>query len=197
MTRWIPNPLRRWLNEAVGIPVMLLLRGWVLNHVVADIPWPGLRHLYYRLVCGMKIGVHSSIWRGARFTGGALDQISLGERCSIGYETFWVAGAAICLKNDVIVGHRVELYTSDHDPDDPAFSRRDAPIVVEDYAWIGSHALILKGVTIGKGAVVAAGSVVTKDVQPYTIVAGNPARVIRERGAREFTYRVSGAPPFA
>ena len=55
-----------------------------------------------------------------------------------------------------------------------------APIVIEDNVWIGEYATILKGVTIGKGAVVASHAVVTKDVPPYTIVAGNPARVVKE-----------------
>jgi len=58
--------------------------------------------------------------------------------------------------------------------------RATADIVVEDYAWVGCHFLILKGVTIGKGAIVGAGSVVTKDVPPHTLVAGNPARIIKE-----------------
>jgi acetyltransferase-like isoleucine patch superfamily enzyme len=56
----------------------------------------------------------------------------------------------------------------------------DSPIVIEDDVWIGLKSTILKGVTIGRGAVVAAGSVVTKDVPPFTLVAGNPARIVRE-----------------
>jgi acetyltransferase-like isoleucine patch superfamily enzyme len=188
--------LRQGLNRAVGIPAMALLRGWVLNRVVASIPLPGLRYLYYRVVCGIKLGKGSSIWMGAQFTGGALDQIEIGDYCSIGSDSFWVAGAPIRLKNNVVTGHRVEFYTSDHDPDDPAFSRRDAGILVEDRAWIGSRAILLKGVTIGTGAVVAAGSVVTKDVAPFTIVAGNPARSIRKRGATEFSYQTNGTPLF-
>ncbi len=55
-----------------------------------------------------------------------------------------------------------------------------APVVIEDDVWIGFKASILKGVRIGRGAIVAAGAVVTKDVPPFTLVAGNPARVIRE-----------------
>jgi galactoside O-acetyltransferase len=54
------------------------------------------------------------------------------------------------------------------------------PVTIESKAWIGFNVIILKGVTIGEGAIVGAGSVVTKDVPPYTIVGGNPARVIRE-----------------
>ena len=55
------------------------------------------------------------------------------------------------------------------------------PIVIEDYVWIATGAMILPGVTVGEGAVVAAGSVVTKDVPPWTVVAGNPAREVKKR----------------
>jgi maltose O-acetyltransferase len=145
----------------------------------------------------MRIAKSSSLWLGAQFTGGALDQTQVGERCSIAFDSFWVAGTAIILKSDVVTGHRVEFYTSDHDPDDPAFARRDAPIVIEDHAFIGSRAIILKGVTVGRGTVVGAGSVVTKDVPPFAIVAGNPARIIRMRRATEFTYSHDGSPMFS
>lgn len=188
--------LREWVNNNIAVPIVLLLRGWVLNKVIANLPVPWLRNVYYRSVCG--ISVHSKSWlgMGAQFTGGALNKIQICEGCSIGFESFWVAGAAITIRRGVVIGHRVEFYTSDHDPDDPLFSRRDAPIVVEDFAWIGSRAIILKGVTIGRGAVVAAASLIAKDVEPYTIVGGNPARIIRSRGTRNFEYRISGPPMF-
>ena len=57
---------------------------------------------------------------------------------------------------------------------------KSKPVLISDFAWIGANVVILKGVTIGEGAIVGAGSVVTKDVPPYTIVAGNPARIVRE-----------------
>ena len=57
---------------------------------------------------------------------------------------------------------------------------KSKPVIISNFAWIGANVVILKGVTIGEGAIVGAGSVITKDVQPYTIVAGNPARIIRE-----------------
>lgn len=56
----------------------------------------------------------------------------------------------------------------------------DMPVTIRQDAWIGAHSLVLRGVTIGEGAIVAAGSVVTKDVPPFTIVAGNPAKIVRE-----------------
>jgi acetyltransferase-like isoleucine patch superfamily enzyme len=71
----------------------------------------------------------------------------------------------------------IELITKGY-PTDKA-SIQTAPIIIEDYAWISFNATILKGVTVGKGAIVAAGAVVTKDVPPFTLVAGNPAVVIK------------------
>ncbi len=56
---------------------------------------------------------------------------------------------------------------------------KSAPVVIEDHVWIGFNLAILKGVTMGKGAIIGAGSVVTKDVEPFTVVAGNPAKIIK------------------
>jgi acetyltransferase-like isoleucine patch superfamily enzyme len=98
--------------------------------------------------------------------------------------------------NDVIIAWGVTI--SDHNSHSIKFSERSRdvehwitgkkdwsdvkiePVRIMDKAWIGFNSIILRGVTIGEGAIVGAGSVVTKDVLPWTIVAGNPARVIRE-----------------
>ncbi|MFQ5410590.1 MAG: acyltransferase [Anaerolineales bacterium] len=161
---------------------------------MSNLPLAPLRYAYYRRVCGIKIGRVTSIWTGARFTGDKMHEIHIGDYCSIPYNSFWVAGAPITVGDHVVFGHGVEIYTSDHDPDDPAFSRRDAPVAIANRAWIGSRVIILKGVAIGEGAVVAAGSLVTEDVPPYTIVAGRPARYVRERGPRELFYDTPAGP---
>lgn len=81
--------------------------------------------------------------------------------------------------------HSVEWSHRKNDVLDWAKGQKDwshvkvAPVTIEDRVWIGFNAIILKGVTLGEGAIVAAGAVVTKDVPPYTVVAGNPAQVIR------------------
>ncbi len=178
--------LRDWLSTLL----YQFFKVYVLNHVVAWLPCMRLRLWYYRRVIGMRIGPDTVMWMGCRFSGDRLDAITIGRGCSIP-RAFFVASAPITLGDYVVLGHDVAFYTADHDPDDPAFSRRDAPITVGERAWIGSQSIILKGVTIGEGAVVAAGSVVTKDVPPFTIVGGNPAQVIRERGTRTFTYTIS------
>ncbi len=188
--------MRRFLNRYFAVPLVAFLRSYALNYVVSRVPSHWFRQAYYRRVCGMKIGRDTSIALDCRFTGDRLHEICIGDRVSIPPGAFFVCGAPITIGDDVVFGHRVALYTSDHDPDDEAFSRRNAPIVIEERAFVASQAIILKGVRLGRGAVVAAGAVVTRDVPPYTIVAGNPARVVREREAREFTYRQTGRPLF-
>jgi maltose O-acetyltransferase len=90
--------------------------------------------------------------------------------------------------NDVLIGPYVVIRTDDH-----VFDRIDIPIrlqghkgadvIIEDDCWIGAHAIILKGVHVGKGSVIGAGSIVTNDIPPYSIAVGAPAKVIRKRGA--------------
>jgi acetyltransferase-like isoleucine patch superfamily enzyme len=75
----------------------------------------------------------------------------------------------------------------EHDPQSGTYTTQGGPVVIEDYAWVSCRVVILPGVTIGRGAVVAAGSVVTKDVAPYTIVGGVPAKKIGDRN-RDLTY---------
>ncbi|WP_349293262.1 acyltransferase [Sphingomonas lycopersici] len=117
-----------------------------------------------------------------------------GSRCYVGASHF-VSAQSISLGNDVVISwgvtvvdhnsHALEWQYRARDVLDWGQGRKDwsqvkiAPVRIEDRAWIGFNAIVLKGVTIGEGAVVAAGAVVTKDVAPYTVVAGNPARPIR------------------
>jgi len=98
-------------------------------------------------------------------------------------------GVHIAAKTSIIIGKNVRFgpYTlvmdSDfHNVEEHASDGRSAPIVIEDNVWIASRAIILKGVTIGKGAVIAAGAVVTHDVPPYTMVGGVPAKILKQLG---------------
>ena len=84
----------------------------------------------------------------------------------------------------------------EHDPQHPDFDCRGGPVTIGDRAWIGARAIILPNTRIGEGAVVSAGAVVTRDVDPYTIVGGNPARPVGER-TRDLRYQLGGIVPFA
>ena len=108
--------------------------------------------------------------------------ITVGRRVHIGYECMFTGHAPIEIADDVMIANRTNLVAGGH-PVPPA-ERRDyltgAPIAIETNVWIGTAATILQGVTVGAGSVVAAGAVVTHDVPPATLVAGVPARVVRE-----------------
>ncbi|MEH1965208.1 MAG: acyltransferase [Nostoc sp.] len=82
---------------------------------------------------------------------------------------------------DVSIGPEASILTLGHDPHSPEFADKGGDVIIGDRCWIAYRAIILPGVTIGEGAVVGAGSVVTKDIEPYTVVAGNPARFIKKR----------------
>ena len=110
-----------------------------------------------------------------------------GKNITIGKNVFINSGCCfqdqggIRIGDGCFIGHQVVFATIDHDLDPKRRAENHvAPIVLGKNVWVGSHATILKGVTIGDGSVVAAGAVVTKDVPPMTVVGGVPARVIRK-----------------
>ena len=90
--------------------------------------------------------------------------------------------------NCVVINDGVRLITGSHDIHSPTYDHVFSPIIIEDHAWIATDAMILKGVRIGRGAVVAAAAVVTRDVRPFTVVGGNPAREIGTRRIESFDY---------
>lgn len=106
--------------------------------------------------------------------------VVIGERCFIQQCCTFFGRGGIEIGNDVFIGPKVNLITINHDPDpDNRSATYGRKIIIEDKVWIGINSTILPGVRIGYGAIVGAGSVVTKDVEPMTVVAGNPARVIK------------------
>jgi acetyltransferase-like isoleucine patch superfamily enzyme len=120
---------------------------------------------------------------GLRLDAGA----TVGKRCLLD------ARGGLHIGRDVNVSGSVSLLTGSHAIQSPAFEAYYRPITIGPRAWIATGATILPGVTIGEGAVVAAASVVTRDVEPYTIVAGTPAKPIGER-TRELTYELNFRP---
>lgn len=144
---------------------------------------------------------HNRIYRDTHFQGSGT--ITFGQRSYCGLFCVFGVNERIDIGADVLIADAVTMRDTDH-----VFERADAtimaqgiavhPIVIDDDVWIGHGASILKGVRIGRGAVIAAGAVVTKDVASYTIVGGVPARVIghrtfadnRKSNERELTNRI-------
>jgi acetyltransferase-like isoleucine patch superfamily enzyme len=116
------------------------------------------------------------------------------ERISIGNgsinEDIVINGfGGVTIGDRVLLAHRCTLFSDDHQFDDPNQSiwdqgRKPAPIVIEDEVYFGCNVVVLAGVTIGRGAVIGAGSVVTHDIPPNAVAVGSPARVVRMRGER-------------
>lgn len=130
-------------------------------------------------------------------------KLHMGDYCFVGPGSRVWAATEVIIGNSVLISHQVDIHdTNAHsldwrirrDETIARFGRGEAvgvgpdvenrAVRIEDYAWIGFKASVLKGVCIGKGAVVAAASVVTKDVPPFCVVAGNPARIVRELPAK-------------
>lgn len=176
----------RWRRDVWGDLRLRLLAdlGRVPSHTV--------RNAFYRRA-GVVLPASSSVHWRAEFYDPA--GVVIGENCIVGDTCFLDGREGITLGDNVNIGSHVSIYTRQHDVDSPSFDEVGAPVVIGDHAWIASHAILLPGVTIGEGAVVAAAAVVTRDVAPFAMVAGNPARFVRERN-RDLTYRLSYAKRF-
>ena len=120
-------------------------------------------------------------------------RVVVGDHTFLGFTATFSALREIRVGSNVLIADRVHVYDNNShslDPEVRATADRlapedIAPVVIGDKSWIGAGSIILKGVTVGEGAVVATGSVVTSDVPPYTLVGGNPARVLRQDLRRE------------
>lgn len=144
----------------------------------------------------VRIGKHCTV-------GGLLQalhggKIAIGNNTYIGPQTVIQSKESVSIENNVIIANNVLIVDNNNHPTDPASRLQmsackdflhdelwswkyaeSKPVVIEDNVWIGRDSRILKGVHIGKGSIVALGAIVTKDVPPYTVVAGNPARVVK------------------
>lgn len=110
-----------------------------------------------------------------------INKLKIGDYTYVNRECILDAAGGLTIGNSVSISYRCNIMSGGHDPNSPSFEGRHLPIFIGDYVWIGVGATILQGITVGEGAVIAAGAVVTKDVAPYTIVGGIPAKVIGTR----------------
>ena len=144
---------------------------------------PGNIGCYLRkifLPCGM--GNNSKIWNGVHID--KPSNLLMGENVSINRGTLIHAGGGVEIGNDTLIGPGVVIYSQNHNFDNQSMLIREQgyclkKVVIGENVWIACRAVILPGVTVGPGAVVAAGSVVSKDVSANTLVAGVPAKVVR------------------
>lgn len=134
----------------------------------------------------VTIGKHAII-RPSNIYGGAIGAgLKVGDHSNIGPYSYIGCSGKITIGNNVMISPRVSIYAENHVFDDANIPMKEqgvtqSAVTIEDDCWIAANSIILAGVTIGKGSVIAAGSVVTKSVPPYSVVAGVPAKVIKQR----------------
>ncbi len=172
--------VRRFYSYIEDFSLMLLTWvGFVPSHI--------FRKGCYRLA-GISIGRKSFIHEGARFY--ETTRISIGEGSIIGYKCFFDGRDTLSIGNHVDIASEVMIYNAQHDHNSEDFHAVTAPVVIGDYVFIGPRAIILPGVKIGRGAIVAAGAVVTGDVEDMSIVGGVPAKQIGVRKVQELKYNL-------
>jgi len=161
--------------------------------IAGYIPSHFLRRFVYRF-WGIKIGSGSAIHMHASFY--YPPNIKIGNDTIIGEKAVLDGRNKLTIGDHVDIASEVMIYNAEHDINDEKFKAISAPVTIEDYVFIGPRAIILPGVTIHKGAVVAAGAVVTHDVAEFTIVGGVPAKEIGTRENKNPNYKLGRAAWF-
>ena len=161
---------------------------WLLVlRIVGFIPSHLIRKFFYWL-SGIKMPLDSTIHLNANFF--KPSGIKIGHNTIIGYGAFLDGRGKLTIGDHVDIASDVMIYTDEHNLNDPDFGNSFAPVIVGNHVFIGPRAIILPGVKIGNGAVVAAGAVVTKDIPDFEIWGGVPAKKISERQLKNPNYRL-------
>jgi acetyltransferase-like isoleucine patch superfamily enzyme len=167
------------------------LLSYLYNYWLSNLPLRPMRERYLALYLG-GFGENSSVQMGCRFLNGR--KVFVGDRNVINFGCLFDGRHyPIRIGNDVSIGPEASILTLGHDPQSVDFADKGGEVIIGDRAWIAYRAIILPGVTIGEGAVVGAGAVVTRNVEPFSIVAGNPAKPIGQRN-KALTYKLSYQP---
>ena len=148
------------------------------NTVINKIPSRHLRKWFYQMM-GAEIGKNTFPCRRVEVL--LPKGLKLADRVAVGWFAELDARGGITVDYDTNISSHVKLITGSHDIDDSGFTADFRPITIGHHCWIGTGAMVLQGVTIGNGAVIAAGAVVTKDVPSYEVWGGVPAKYIRNR----------------
>jgi len=178
MDKW-KSCLRRIRSESVL---------FIANHIVSHIPSHHLRKLFYRTVMRFEIGSSSYIFMDAWFD--AAGGFAIGNNSVINQKCRLDTRGGIIIGNNVSISTEVQILTADHDIQSRIFEGHSESVSIGDFVFIGTRAMILKGVSLGKGSVVCAGAVVTKNVEDFSVVAGVPAREIYKR-TTELDYTIN------
>ena len=159
---------------------------YLFNHWLTWIPFHKVRFLFLRLLLN-RIGNASNFLMGVEIRTGR--NIEIGNHSVVNSRVLLDGrGGRLSIGNNVDIAQEVNIWTLEHDCHSDLHKAQGADVIIDDFVWIASRVIILPGVHIGRGAVIASGSVVTKDVEPMAIVGGIPAKKIGERRSKlEYT----------
>lgn len=158
---------------------------WIFIAVLKRIPSRRIRTALLRRL-GAKIAKNVSMFASVEIRNPR--GLLISEGCSIGPKVLLDARKGLEIGKNVTIAYDAIIWTLHHDMNSADFRGYGGKTTIDEYAWICSRSILLPGIHIGKGAVVASGAVVTKDVEPYTIVGGVPAKPIGKRELIDFTY---------
>lgn len=162
--------LKQWAKRILSFPILITI----------------LKTKFFLKIRGSQIGGVSIISNKSKIEG-SLNQLTIGDCTFIG-QAYLAIHADIRIGSFVVINDGVKLLTASHDVDDPSWSSFAQPIIIDDYAWIATDAIILPGVHIGKGAIVGAGAVVSKNIPEYNIAVGNPAKLLNKQRVQQLKY---------
>lgn len=164
-----------------------------INGLLSHIPFWSIRRFVLKRR-HLRLGDGSFIMRKVVFM--KPENVKIGKYSHINRDCLLDAREKIVIGNNVSISHKVSLVTGGHDYQSTIFEGKFKSITIDDYVWIGIGAIILQGVHVGKGAVICAGAVVTKDVGEFDVVAGIPAKKIGIRNS-DLDYHCIGYEPFS
>lgn len=164
---------------------------YILNSFVMWIPVSFIRHTWMR-INGLKLGKNAYLARNVEIR--KPQNITIGDRSVINGRTLLDGrGGTLLIGSDVDIAQESIIWTESHDPHNEHHATIGSPVIIEDHVWIGCRSMVMPGISIKKGAVIAAGCIVTKDVAPMTIVGGIPAKCIGTRN-NSLKYKLNHHP---
>lgn len=147
--------------------------------LIGNIPSHRFREFMYRNVFKVKLSKKSIIYWKCRFF--RPSNIFIKDNSIIGNDAFLDGRGGLYIGSNVNIAGNFQVYTMEHDITSPTFESIAEPVYIDDYVYIGTRVMVMPGVHIHEGAVIASGAVVTKDIPPWTMYGGVPARYIKDR----------------
>ena len=168
---------------------------YIMNSIVNKLPFHYIRYVCYKYIFQVQIDASASILRNVKLL--YPKNITIGNNSIINWSVLIDGrGSQVIIGNNVDIAPEVNIWTLQHDPDSQTHVVKSAEVIIEDYCWIGNRAIILPGVKITEGTVIAAASVVTKSTEPYCLYGGIPAKKIRELNVKQKSMNLNYKPWF-